>query len=47
MNFYSTDMQIFNKEVKKLKGIADAESYQCNECQAKTAEIFQINAGKK
>ncbi len=36
-------MQIFNKAVKKIKGIADAESYQCIECQVKPAEIFQIN----
>ena len=43
MNFYSTDMQIFNKEVKKVTGIADVESLRCIECQSKPAEIFQIN----
>ena len=43
MNFYKVSMQIFNKEVEKVKGIADAESYQCIECEAKPAEIFQTN----
>jgi hypothetical protein len=43
MNFYTVTMQIFNKEVKKIKGIAAGESYQCIECDAKPAEIFQIN----
>jgi hypothetical protein len=36
-------MQILNKAVKKIKGIADTESYQCIECQVNPAEIFQIN----
>lgn len=43
MNFCKLTMQIFNKSLKKIKGIADAESYQCIECQVKPAEIFQIN----
>ncbi len=36
-------MQIFNKEVKNVIGIADAESLRCIQCQSKPAEIFQIN----
>jgi hypothetical protein len=36
-------MQIFNETAEKLKGIAEPESIQCEHCQLRAAEIFQIN----
>jgi hypothetical protein len=35
-------MQVLNKTVEKIEGIADGDSA-CVECQVKPAEIFQIN----
>ena len=35
-------MQVLNKTVEKIKGIADGDSV-CVKCQVKPAEIFQIN----
>jgi hypothetical protein len=35
-------MEILSKTVSNTKGIADADSI-CMECQAKPAEIFQVN----
>jgi hypothetical protein len=43
IDFLYLRMQILNKAVKKIKGIADTEYYQCIECQVNPAEIFQIN----
>jgi len=36
-------MQIFNKNVEKVREILEIESYQCIQCQYRPAEIFQIN----
>jgi hypothetical protein len=40
--FYKVTMEILSKTVSNTKGIADADSI-CMECQAKPAEIFQVN----
>lgn len=42
-NFYTFNMQIFNKTIEKVKEITETESYRCIQCQEKPAEIFQIN----
>ena len=42
-NFYTFNMQVFNKTIEKIKEITEVESCQCMQCQVKPAEIFQIN----